>query len=60
MVVSGQLDTKAVLLPGERALSSRWIEGWLSPRVGLERNLNSSARTLVDIPTELARLQGTR
>jgi hypothetical protein len=36
MEVSGQLHAPAALLPGERSLSIRWIEGWVGPRAGLD------------------------
>jgi hypothetical protein len=48
--VSGQLDAPAALLPRERAPSTHWIGGWVSPRAILDtvvkRKIPSSHREL--------------
>jgi hypothetical protein len=55
--------------PGERALDTHWIGGWVGPRAGLDEvekrkipsphggsNPDRTARSLVDISAELCRL----
>jgi hypothetical protein len=34
--VSGQLLAPSALPPGERALGTHWIVGWVDPRAGLD------------------------
>jgi hypothetical protein len=36
MEVSGQLHSPAALLQGKEPLGTHWIEGWVSPRAGLD------------------------
>jgi hypothetical protein len=36
MEVSGQLHAPAALPPGERALGTHWIVGWVGPSVSLQ------------------------
>jgi hypothetical protein len=34
--MSGQLHDPAALTPGERALDTHWLGGWMGPRAGLD------------------------